>query len=246
MREAFMSSGLFVARTAERGRARSHSEDKNLKQVEGWNPEDFAREQIQGLVRQLFFSSVERPVRQVVFSAAEPETDVQDLCWRVVEALALETAEGIALAGEYPQALRGAESRATEMTNPEAEDGSRGLRQGAKRVGANLWILPRIVPRAGNESSRVNNTAALHSYLAAMRSQFDYSIVAAPPAAESNAATALAQLADGIVLVLSARHTRRITASRIKEKLEAARARLLGTVLGDRTFPIPEQIYRRL
>src|ERR1700692_1166557 len=106
MREAFMSSGLFVARTAERGRARSHSEDKNLKQVEGWNPEDFAREQIQGLVRQVFFSSAERPVRQVVFSAAEAETDVQNLCWQVGEALSLETSGDIALVGEYPQVSR--------------------------------------------------------------------------------------------------------------------------------------------
>jgi hypothetical protein len=92
MREALMSSGLFVARTAERECVRP--EDKNLKQVEGWNPEDFAREQIQGLVRQVFFPRAERPARQVVFSAAEPETDVQNLCWRVGEALSLETSGG--------------------------------------------------------------------------------------------------------------------------------------------------------
>jgi Mrp family chromosome partitioning ATPase len=56
----------------------------------------------------------------------------------------------------------------------------------------------------------------------------------------------MAQLADGIVLVLSAQHTRRITARKVKEQLEAAQARFLGTVLSDRVFPIPERIYRRL
>ena len=233
-----MSSGLFVARTAERERVRL--EDKNLKQVEGWNPEDFAREQIQGLVLQVFFSRAERPARQVVFSAAEPETDVQNLCWRVAEALSLETSGDIALVGEYPQALQDAGSRAREVTNP-GEESRSGLRQAATRAGSNLWIVPSV----GNAKEQVT-AASLHSYLAGIRSQFEYSIVVGLPVAESNAAMAMAQVADGIVLVLSAHRTRRITARKIKEKLEAAQARLLGTVLSDRTFPIPRRIYRRL
>ncbi len=233
-----MSSGLFVARTAEREHVRR--EDKNLKQVEGWVPEDFAREQIQGLVRQVFFSSAERPVRQVVFSAAEAETDVQNLCWQVGEALSLETSGDIALVGEYPQVSRDPGTRAREVANP-VDESSRGLRQAATRVGANLWI----VPPAGNAKQQVT-CACLHAYQAAIRSQFEYSIVVGLPVAESNAAMAMAQFADGIVLVLSAHHTRRITAHKIKEKLEAAQARLLGTVLSDRAFPIPERIYRRL
>ena len=31
-----------------------------------------------------------------------------------------------------------------------------------------------------------------------------------------------------------------------QEKLQAANARLLGTVLSERTFPIPETIYKKL
>jgi hypothetical protein len=243
MREALLSSGLFVARTVERERVRQ--EDRNLKQVDGWSPEDFAREQIRGLVRQVFFSNAERPVRQVVFSAAGPETEVQNLCWQVSEALALETMGSIALVGDYPHAVQDAEGYATEMTatemaNPLAEESSSGLRRAAIRLRANLWL----VPPAGNRGDQAT-TAVLHSYLGALRTQFEYSIVVGPSAAETNA-RAMAQAADGIVLVLSAHHTRRITARKIKENLEAARARLLGTVLGDRVFPIPERIYRRL
>jgi succinoglycan biosynthesis transport protein ExoP len=239
MREAVMSPGLFVARTTERERARP--EDRSLKQAGGWNPEDFAREQIRGLVRQVFLSNVERPVRQVVFSAVEPETDVQNLCWRVGEALARETEKSIAVIGECPEALQDAETYAAEMTEHPVDDGSTARRQAATRVGGNLWL----VPPAGNQRDQVT-TALLHSYLGGMRTQFEYTIVVGPPAAESNAATAMAQLADGIVLVLSAHYTRRITARKIKEKLEAAQALVLGTVLSDRVFPIPEGIYRRL
>src|SRR5207245_3174616 len=65
MKEAILSNGLFVAKTTTRERLRP--EVGSFEQAEGWNPEDFAREQIRGLVRQLFLSSIGRPVRQVVF-----------------------------------------------------------------------------------------------------------------------------------------------------------------------------------
>jgi Mrp family chromosome partitioning ATPase len=54
------------------------------------------------------------------------------------------------------------------------------------------------------------------------------------------------QLADGIILVLDARSTRRATARKIKETLQGARSQILGTVLSERVFPVPESIYRRL
>jgi Mrp family chromosome partitioning ATPase len=79
-----------------------------------------------------------------------------------------------------------------------------------------------------------------------MRLEFDYSIVEGPPPGESNKAMAMAQFADGIILVLSARHTRRVAARKMKEMLEEAHARILGIVLSDRVFPIPRGIYRRL
>jgi len=49
-----------------------------------------------------------------------------------------------------------------------------------------------------------------------------------------------------VVLVLEANATRRVAALSAKEALEAAGVRLLGTVLNDRTFPIPEKLYRKL
>jgi hypothetical protein len=238
MREAVMSPGLFVARTTEPELVLPVH--RGLKPVEGWNPEDFAREQIRGLVRKVFFSRVERPVRQVVFSPVEPETDVQNLCWRIGEALALETGESIALVGEYPQALQDAEPNVTDMTEHLEEKNTELLRT-ATRVRGNLWV----VPPAAKERNHITGTL-LHSYLGEIRTQYEYSVVAGPSVAESNAATAMAQLADGIVLVLSAQHTRRITALKVKQQLDAAQARLLGTVLSDRVFPIPEKIYRRL
>ena len=62
-----------------------------------WNPEDFAHEQIRGLVRRVFFTNGEEPVKQVVFCAAEPNTDVAGICDQVGRALALETPADVAI-----------------------------------------------------------------------------------------------------------------------------------------------------
>jgi Mrp family chromosome partitioning ATPase len=47
-------------------------------------------------------------------------------------------------------------------------------------------------------------------------------------------------------LVVEANHNRRDTVRRAKEQMESAQVRLLGAVLDQRTFPIPEGLYRRL
>jgi hypothetical protein len=211
------------------------TEVRTFRPVGGWNPENFEREQIRGLVRQIFFSNASS-VRQVVFSPVDAETDVRRICRRVGEVLALETTAAVAVAGEYPKVY---ETKA--LCEPAAEKATATLRQIATRMRSNLWLVP--FDRGGNESF---STASLHSYMNGLHREFEYSIVESAPAGALNEATAMAQLADGIVLVLSAHHTRRATARNIKERLDAAQANVLGTVLSDRAFPIPEGIYRRL
>jgi Mrp family chromosome partitioning ATPase len=112
----------------------------------------------------------------------------------------------------------------------------------ARKAKGNLWLL--------TESSKSRNhrasTTSLYSRLCALRAEFDYSIVESRLAGGSCEAAALGQLTDGIVLVLAAHKTRRAAALRFKETLETARTRILGSVLCERTFPIPDAIYRRL
>ena len=234
MRDGVISAAVLFAQPTVR--ARTRSEEESAPEVGGWNPEDFAREQIRGLVRRVFFSNVERPVRQVVFSALDPETDVKSICRQVGEALALETAGSVAVVGGDPQALRDPEN--CRLKN---HDRSPSLRQKATRLRANLWLLP-----AAEKDGRRRSTTSLHAYQGAICGEFEYSILEGPPAGESNEATSMAQFADGIILVLSASNTRRVVARKIKEMLDATQARVLGTVLTDRLFPIPERIYRRL
>jgi hypothetical protein len=210
------------------------------KAARGWSAEKFAREQIRGLVRMVFSSSAPKPMRQVIFSAVDASTDVRDLCMSVAETLALETLGDIAVLGGFAQIARD-DTHNPEFAGRMEKNRSMPLHYAATHIRSNVWLLPaRQSPMDGVPCS--SNLA----YMGDIRREFEYSIVAAPSAEESAEALAMAQLSDGIILVLSARNTRRATARRIKQQLDHARVRLLGTVLSDREFPIPAVIYRRL
>jgi len=207
-----------------------------------WNAEDYARDQIQGLVRSVFLATTDRSVRQVVFAGFEPETGVRMLCRRVGEALAAETAGPIAVMGACPQLCDVGDMK--KEPGSERGDGPSSvppLRRIATRIRSNLWLVP-CAPGNGDQTT----TASLHSYLGELRREFEYSVIEAPPPGESGEAAAMAQFADGVVLVLSAQRTRRAAARKFMDALTCANAHVIGTVLADRTFPIPDKIYRRL
>lgn len=202
-----------------------------------WDPDSYARTQIRGLVRQVFFAGAPHSIRQVVFSPIEADAGVRTLCRRVGEALARETANSIAVLSANSRLLVNPD----QLTEPPPRENLRPLQRIATRVRDNLWLVPRSGPDFG-----LGSASSLLSFLAELRREFEYSIVEAPPAGESIEAATMSQFADGIILVLTAHRTRRVTARKVKEMLEASHVRVLGTILSERVFPVPEGIYRRL
>ena len=201
-----------------------------------WNPERFAREQICSLVRRVFFTNRAQPVRQVVFCAAEPHTDVGPICEQVGRALALETSGDIAIVSgnsPLPEAAQG----------PTHQAGAE-IKSWSTQIAINLWR----VPHSGLCELRQESGTGRYwiSRLARLQNDFEYVVIHGPAAGTSSESALLGQLADGIILVLEANSTRRATARKIIETLEGSHSRILGTVLSERTFPVPERIYRRL
>jgi Mrp family chromosome partitioning ATPase len=82
--------------------------------------------------------------------------------------------------------------------------------------------------------------------LAQLGGVFDYVLIDTPGTSVCGDAAILGQVAHAAVLVVEANSTRRQTARKAKETLDAAGVRLLGTVLHNRSFPIPEGLYKRL
>lgn len=84
-----------------------------------------------------------------------------------------------------------------------------------------------------------------YSMLSELRQQFSFVLISGPPAVRQVETVLLGRLSDGVVLVLESNQTRRETARTIQQMLSAANVNVLGAVLNNRTFPVPESIYRR-
>jgi succinoglycan biosynthesis transport protein ExoP len=213
-----------------------------------WSPDDFAREQLRGLVQRVFFSDATHPVRQVVVSGAEPHADVAGVCRQVGEILSAETAARVVVAADASRLLAGegaaspGAATTVSMTSHPMTAHPTTFQSTMTQLRTNLWLAAGL---RGKDLEGTSSTAWC-SRLCELRREFEYSIVEGPAAGESSEAAVAAQLADGMILVLTAHATRRARVHRIQETLKATQTRLLGAILAERRFPIPEAIYRRL
>jgi Mrp family chromosome partitioning ATPase len=208
------------------------------------DPDGFAREEILRLVQCLFLATNgngHSSRRQVVFCGIDEADGSHSLCAEVARRLAEEVPSLVCVVDAN---LRGP-TRLPELFPsdglPPSEGGTtpKFLRQ----ITENLWLA------SGDSAAKNVGLPTLEQVGALvkdLRDQFAYMIISAPPVGLYGDATLLGQMVDGVVIVLEANSTRRVAARRVKQALEAANVRVLGTVLNNRTFPIPEKIYRLL
>lgn len=204
----------------------------------------FVEQQIRALIQQVFFPAGRQTSAQVVFCAVDELTDAADVCVEVAKTMSTALPGAVCLV-EASVGLHALE--AGLGLRREWDDSAAGLRERDKdgeRVAENLWLVRRDCLTADNPEPP--SPAWLRTRLNELRRQFDYSVVHAPAVGTSNEAALLGQFSDGVVLVLDANRTRRVVARKAIELLQAANAKILGTVLNQRTFPIPEPIYRKL
>jgi len=127
----------------------------------------------------------------------------------------------------------------------EAMKGTNPMHEYARRAsGSQLWLI--TAGATGKEPNGSLNPARLRARIGELRDEFDYVLLDTPAIHSYGDAALLAQLTDGIILVVGSNSTRREPARMAKESMEAARVPILGAVLNKRTFPMPEVIYRNL
>ena len=96
------------------------------------------------------------------------------------------------------------------------------------------------------DSQGLVTTDRMRMRLNELRAEFDYVLIDCPSTNVSNVALSLGSVADGVVLVLKANATRKDKARGAVRDLQAAKVKVLGAVLNQRTFPIPDKIYNKL
>ncbi len=232
-----LGRGIFETRPAEQ--ERSFIQERGL-----WDPARFAEEQIRNLVRQVFFPGWPKPARQVVFSAVEP-MEIAGICLQVGQALSAQTPGTVCVVEASLRAQGfGKVSGKKGSERVCSQNGFGSLRNSARQMDNKLWRVP--IDVFLGENGNVLSTEWLCGRLKELRLEFDYTVLHAPPAGLYSEAALLGHLSDGVVLVLEANSTRRVAAQKVKQMLQATNARLLGTVLNQRTFPIPQGIYNKL
>jgi capsular exopolysaccharide synthesis family protein len=82
--------------------------------------------------------------------------------------------------------------------------------------------------------------------LNATKANYRFVVIDLPAVNEASWAVRLANLCDGVTLVVEAERSRREVAQRAKEQLIESKANILGVVINKRRFRIPGWLYRRL
>jgi hypothetical protein len=189
-------------------------------------------EPVRALVQQLFFRQDAPPLRHAGFAAADPATDTAQLCLSVARILAHEGAHDIGLIDASP----GSRLLETRLGFSGGDSQTRRL------LATRLWLATRSSWLEDDDPHTISERS--FSRLRHLTSQFDFSVLCC--ASMSYLTTRLGRTCDGLVLVLTAQRTRRLVAAQMKEQLRRAGVPLLGTVLTERRFPVPEGLYRYL
>lgn len=191
-------------------------------------------EQIHGLIQQLFFRRTAKSVRHVAFAPVEGSTSTAMLCLEVARTLAAEGSYDIGLIDAQTEAV--ALETELEIAPPIGGESS-------WLIAPRLWMVPRanwMPDVCGEDPVSERNLSRLREITA----EFDFSIQWCGPVSWRTAC--IGRACDGLVLVLTANKTRRLVAAQIKGQLSKAQVPLLGTVLVERRFPVPQGLYRSL
>jgi len=209
--------------------------------------EAISREEEIKLVHRIFPAGGQRSPQIVLFSAVESDAGCASICVR--------TAMILAARGDGSVCVVDANLRSPCLHHYFGIDNSRGLAEAVleplpiqdfaqKHAEANLWILP-----GGSAAGQLSFPGVydrLSSRMTELRGQFKYVVIHSSPLDLDSASILLSSWTDGVVMVVEADTTRRETARRMKQNLDAANVCVLGVVLNNRTFSIPEALYRRL
>lgn len=204
---------------------------------------DAGGEEILRLVQRIFLSANGNAPRQVVLCGVDDENSSSSVCARAGRTLAANSARPVCLVDANVRSPRLSNLFGVEGTNPFSVP-SAPLHEQCVKVGGNLWLAgPDIL---ADQSRVLLPPIQLKERLGKLREEFEYILIDAPGTNVCGDAQLLGLVAGAAILVIEANFTRRLTARNAKETLDAAGVRLLGTVLSNRSFPIPEGLYKRL
>ena len=174
------------------------------------------RDPIRILARQLFFCDKPPQRKRILFASVDSEVDVVPICEEIALAVS-ELSSGTAAVVESGAPL------SDDCVTPDHPE----LKPHCVQLADRVWRVPSVAVSATFQDL-----------------PFDHVLLAASTLEGS--AGWLQTFCTGAVLVIAANRTRRESAAHARDLLRQWHIELIGAVLAEREFPIPESIYRRL
>lgn len=204
-------------------------------------------EEITKLVQRMFLLQGSESPRNVVFSGAESENGCSWVCARVGEVLASQVSGSVCLVDANLKSPGLNAQFGVENQNGLADSlrSRESIRNFAQPLSCpRLWLV--TAGAAAEDGQSLLSSDRMRQRLTELKAEFDYVLVDTPSISSSNDAAVLGAAMDGLVMVLKANSSRRESAKTAIQDLRAAKVRVLGAVLNQRTFPIPQSIYEKL
>jgi len=205
------------------------------------------REEVIKLVRNLFFVPGAEAPRHVVFAGTESGTGCSWICAHTAEVLAAQVRGSVCLVDCNLRApsLHERFNAPNHHGLSDALASSDSIEPYLHRLSpSNLYLLSSGSVQEGVEALLASDK--MRSRVTELYAQFDYVLFDVASLKTCNDGVVLGRSADGIVLVLRANSSRRETALKAVQELKATKVEVLGAVLNQRTFPIPDAIYKYL
>ena len=204
-------------------------------------------EEVNALAQQIFLTSAADAPRIVAFASTEAGSGCSWVCTHLGEVLASRVAGSVCLVD--------ANLRDPSLHQHFGCDNGNGIsdalitvdpiRTFARSVSIpNLWLIS--AGSKGEESQSLLSSDRMRLRIAELRREFDYVLIDTAAMSICNDAIGVGCLSDGVVMVLKANASRRETARQAIQDLQSGKAKVLGAVLNQRTFPIPDSIYKKL
>jgi len=213
-----------------------------LDKVSPKDPGDPLTEEMLHLAQTSFLSNTGRVPRLVVFCGVDEENGSGSVCAGAGRAIALLGSKSVCLVDANIRA-----SRLSRMFGVDSSIEFPGKplspREQCLLVHHNLFLAGTDMLFDGRGA--LLSAPDLKQRLKQLQDCFDYVLIDAPAGSVCGDAIALGQIADAAILVIEADKTRRLTARRAKETLEAAGVRLLGTVLRNQSPSLPKRLLKR-
>jgi Mrp family chromosome partitioning ATPase len=198
-------------------------------------------QQLLALAQTVFLSDGANAPHTVVLSGIDRDNASSEICVDLGRILAAYSARPVCLVDAHTgsprleKMLRGDQPISFPDSN----------RDHCQEITPNLWLAQLNIKGALKEGA-FGVADDLKEQLGSLQQTFGLVLIDTPAVNTRAEAAVLGQLVDGVILIIEANVTRKAAALKARQGLESMNVRILGSILNNRTLPIPEALYRRL